>query len=447
MPISFPLNPTVGQVYTFGTYNWRWDGERWTPVIIGGASGATGATGSTGATGPGATGATGLTGATGSTGPQGATGSAGTLGTTGATGSTGPIGATGSTGPAPAWFYSGAFQANASYLAGSIVTYSGSLWYRNLSTAVTGTGFVPGGPEGYWDLLASAGASGVNGSTGATGPGKFTYGNTAPVSPAPGDRWLDTDLMIDLIYVNDGDSGQWVEFAGRSSGTVTRGLTNLANVAINTSLLPGANLAYDLGSDTFRWRDIYLSGNTIYLGGSTITSNGTAVVLPAGTTIQGGGAFGATGATGPAGSAGTNGATGATGAAGSAGVNGATGATGPEGPAAISDGAGNSYATGYKAMPASANATGTLVLSDAGKHLLVTANVGIPLNSSVAFPVGTVITVIANAVAVSVVPVAGVTLRLVNTVLTGTRTLNSHGMAGLIKVATDTWYISGNGLQ
>jgi hypothetical protein len=235
--------------------------------------------------------------------------------------------------------------------------------------------------------------------------------------------------MIDLIYVNDGDSGQWVEFAGRSSGTVTRGLTNLANVAINTSLLPGANLAYDLGSNTFRWRDIYLSGNTIYLGGSTITSNGTAVVLPPGTTIQGGGAFGATGATGVAG------------------TNGATGATGPEGPATISDGAGNSFPTGYKAMPASANATGTLVLSDAGKHLLVTANVSIPLNSSVAFPVGTVITVIANAVSIGIVPAGGVTLRLVNTVLTGSRTLNAHGMAGLIKVATDTWYISGNGLQ
>jgi hypothetical protein len=341
----------------------------------------------------------------------------GATGAQGSTGSTGPQGATGSTGPSPAWFYSGTFQANASYLVGSIVTYAGSLWYRNLSTAVTGTGFVPGGPEGYWDLLASAGASGVNGSTGATGPGKFTYGNTAPVSPTPGDRWLDTDLMIDLIYVNDGDSGQWVEFAGRSSGTVTRGLTNLANVAINTSLLPGANLAYDLGSNTFRWRDIYLSGNTIYLGGSTITSNGTAVVLPPGTTIQGGGAFGA------------------------------TGATGPEGPATISDGAGNSFPTGYKAMPASANATGTLVLSDAGKHLLVTANVSIPLNSSVAFPVGTVITVIANAVSIGIVPAGGVTLRLVNTVLTGSRTLNAHGMAGLIKVATDTWYISGNGLQ
>jgi hypothetical protein len=405
MPISFPLNPTVGQVYTFGTYSWRWDGERWAPILFQGASGATGSTGATGPLGIGATGAQ------------------------GSTGSTGPQGATGSTGPSPAWFYSGTFQANASYLVGSIVTYAGSLWYRNLSTAVTGTGFVPGGPEGYWDLLASAGASGVNGSTGATGPGKFTYGNTAPVGPVPGDRWLDTDLMIDLIYVNDGDSGQWVEFAGRSSGTVTRGLTNLANVAINTSLLPGANLAYDLGSNTFRWRDIYLSGNTIYLGGSTITSNGTAVVLPPGTTIQGGGAFGATGATGVAG------------------TNGATGATGPEGPATISDGAGNSFPTGYKAMPASANATGTLVLSDAGKHLLVTANVSIPLNSSVAFPVGTVITVIANAVSIGIVPAGGVTLRLVNTVLTGSRTLNAHGMAGLIKVATDTWYISGNGLQ
>jgi len=35
---------------------------------------------------------------------------------------------------------------------------------------------------------------------------------------------------------------------------------------ITGSLLPGANETYDLGSNSHRWRDLYLSGSTIYLG-------------------------------------------------------------------------------------------------------------------------------------------------------------------------------------
>ena len=37
-------------------------------------------------------------------------------------------------------------------------------------------------------------------------------------------------------------------------------------------LLPESNIAYDLGSEASRWRDLYLSGSTIYLGDSVISS-------------------------------------------------------------------------------------------------------------------------------------------------------------------------------
>jgi hypothetical protein len=36
--------------------------------------------------------------------------------------------------------------------------------------------------------------------------------------------------------------------------------------AISVNLIPATNITYDLGSDTFRWKDLYLSGSTIYLG-------------------------------------------------------------------------------------------------------------------------------------------------------------------------------------
>ena len=57
--------------------------------------------------------------------------------------------------------------------------------------------------------------------------------------------------------------------------------------AINSSISPGENETYDLGSPTKRWRDIYLSGSSIHLGTAVITSQYGAVNLPAGSSIGG----------------------------------------------------------------------------------------------------------------------------------------------------------------
>ena len=56
---------------------------------------------------------------------------------------------------------------------------------------------------------------------------------------------------------------------------------------LGTSLIPRSTEIYDLGSVSKRWNDLYLSGNSIYLGNAVITATGSAVNLPAGTTING----------------------------------------------------------------------------------------------------------------------------------------------------------------
>lgn len=45
---------------------------------------------------------------------------------------------------------------------------------------------------------------------GGTGSGSFYFSNTAPSSPAVGDRWVHSDTGIMYQYINDGDSSQWV---------------------------------------------------------------------------------------------------------------------------------------------------------------------------------------------------------------------------------------------
>lgn len=56
---------------------------------------------------------------------------------------------------------------------------------------------------------------------------------------------------------------------------------------VQGDIIPDDNATYDIGSSTFRFKDIYLSGSSIHLGNAIITASGTAVDLPAGSTIDG----------------------------------------------------------------------------------------------------------------------------------------------------------------
>ena len=114
----------------------------------------------------------------------------------------------------------------------------------------------------------------------------------------------------------------------------------------------------------------------------------------------------------------------------------------------VTDGASNTYAIGYKTVPQSTTASDNFVLSDSAKHLYVSAGVTVPANASVAFAIGTVITVVnSSASSITVAQGSGVTLRQTGTANTGNRTLSGYGMCACIKVASDTWYISGTGLS
>jgi hypothetical protein len=68
---------------------------------------------------------------------------------------------------------------------------------------------------------------------------------------------------------------------------ISNGLITPNKLNLNAALTPTANETYDLGSNTFRWRDLYLSGNSIRLGDATISASGSNIVLPVGTTVGG----------------------------------------------------------------------------------------------------------------------------------------------------------------
>lgn len=107
---------------------------------------------------------------------------------------------------------------------------------------------------------------------------------------------------------------------------------------------------------------------------------------------------------------------------------------------------------GYMGIPQNLkSASYTLAAEDAGKHIYVNTSgvtITIPSNANVAFPVGTAITIIATANTVSVAYQAGVTIYQagVGLIASSPMTVGLYGMGTLLKVATDTWYISGVGV-
>ena len=87
----------------------------------------------------------------------------------------------------------------------------------------------------------------------------------------------------------------------------------------------------------------------------------------------------------------------------------------------------------------------TLVLTDVGKFIdmdkATAVTLTVPLNSSVAFPIGTQIIIRQKGVGqVTVTPIGGVTLNNAN----GLITYGQYSVVALIKLATDTWAIFGD---
>jgi hypothetical protein len=111
----------------------------------------------------------------------------------------------------------------------------------------------------------------------------------------------------------------------------------------------------------------------------------------------------------------------------------------------------NGFAIGYLNIPQVAAANATLALTDAGKHYYSTTagnlTLTVPLNSSVGFATGTAISIVVQAAGnVLVNAASGVTLYMGGNSTAGNRVVSTYGMATLMKVATNTWFINGTGV-
>lgn len=103
----------------------------------------------------------------------------------------------------------------------------------------------------------------------------FTYNDTAARIDAVVGPFIDTDIQGSVF---SDDSTRLID--GTSGAIILDG-------TVKGNIVPNADSAYDLGSSSFKFRDIYLSGSSIHLGSAIITATGSVVDLPVGSTVGG----------------------------------------------------------------------------------------------------------------------------------------------------------------
>lgn len=154
MAINFPNNPSLDDVYTEGNRSWSWNGVYWRARST-------------------------------------------TVGYTGSLGYTGSQGSGLLVKGTVATEQDLVIDVNTEIGDAYVVTSTGDIWVYD------GTQFNNAGQF--------IGYTGSQGYTGSEGESSFTWGDTPPANPDIGARWYDTKRGYLVVYVDDGDSQQWVE--------------------------------------------------------------------------------------------------------------------------------------------------------------------------------------------------------------------------------------------
>jgi hypothetical protein len=225
------------------------DGSQLTnlPTFLGytGSAGFTGSQGDTGFVGSqgelGFTGSQGDIGYTGSQGDIGYTGSAGAAGgdgSVGFTGSQGDIGYTGSQGDTGFAGSQGEFG------------YTGSAGLGILSTEIVDNELVITFDDSSQQNLGRVVGYTGSGGSGSGNGAQFYIGSTAPLNPNIGDTWFDTIRGVLTIYVDDGNSQQWVEVSASGYQGPTGYTGSQGNVGVSNLYQAGDLIVF---TGTQRW--------------------------------------------------------------------------------------------------------------------------------------------------------------------------------------------------
>lgn len=137
------------------------------------------------------------------------------------------------------------------------------------------------GPKGEQGPKGDKGEKGLDGKDGLPGKdGKDGRDGKDGIDGRDGDFIRSIELDFDNSIVVTLSDGREIKteplmFGGNSSSNTFISNTlgsRIDLLAVNTSIIPDTDVTYDLGSSTKRFRDLYLSSNSIYLGDTVISA-------------------------------------------------------------------------------------------------------------------------------------------------------------------------------
>jgi hypothetical protein len=160
---------------------------------------------------------------------------------------------------------------------GGMEYWTGNIWTSPGLATISSDTITPDGTSNTYPLSTETTSDGVlvsiNGTMQRPESAYTVNGNVI--------TFTETPLATDIIELRTIGAGA-MSVQSLSYGS-TRVDLDAANVNVAGNFLPQANVSYDIGSDSLRWRDIYLSGNTINLGGARLSTDGTVLnFIPAG---------------------------------------------------------------------------------------------------------------------------------------------------------------------
>jgi len=85
-----------------------------------------------------------------------------------------------------------------------------------------------------------------DGTTQGSAPSKFFYTSTSPSGVTQGDRWMDSDNGIEYVYINDGNSNQWVQ-PTNTGGSSTTSISVLATTTVTGATYAALPTDYYIG--------------------------------------------------------------------------------------------------------------------------------------------------------------------------------------------------------
>ena len=113
----------------------------------------------------------------------------------------------------------------------------------------------------YGNLRLSDGHTPGGISVAGLGGGSIVQQDTAPLA-STSTIWYDTISGRTYVYFD----GSWIDASPASNSTTTVDLS-----AVAQDIIPAINAQYNLGSEIYQWKSLYVSTNTIYIGNVPLT--------------------------------------------------------------------------------------------------------------------------------------------------------------------------------